>query len=98
MIADDTALLPQIVARCVREEAGRFLGEELPESIEKELAALAETIYAHNERWARSIRRGTAGRDMLYAFMRHWLAGWLKDNRPILYARMPPRYYVGGRL
>ncbi|MBL9144907.1 MAG: hypothetical protein JNM99_14595 [Verrucomicrobiaceae bacterium] len=38
---------------------------------------------------------GTAGRDRLHAFMRHWLAAFLQREHPVIYRRLPARYAVG---
>jgi hypothetical protein len=35
------------------------------------------------------------GRDWLWAFMRHWLAGRLHDQRPDCLAKLPPGYAAG---
>jgi len=40
----------------------------------------------------------TKGRDLLYVFMRHWLAARLKIDRPKLYARLPVSYASGAPL
>ena len=48
----------------------------------------------------RDVRRklraaGNAGREYLYAFMRHWLYGLLKAEQPRLAARLPERFANG---
>lgn len=95
-IETDTPLIPAGVARSVREEVGVWLGEPLPQRWVRELAARANTVYAHNAQFRRYIRgKGTRGRDWLWVFMRHWLADLLGEQRPLLYARLPSSYASG---
>lgn len=85
-IQSDTPIRPQIIAVCVWEEAGAWLGE-------------ANTVYANNERFRRRIQgKHGHGRDYLWMFMRHWLAAKLWEHRPHLYARMPAAYSLGQEL
>ncbi len=77
-------------------EAGVFLGEALPQDWARRLVTKADTVYQHNERFRRMMRAsGTAGRDWLWVFMRHWLAARLYKHRPDLYARLPASYAKG---
>lgn len=92
----DTPLVPRAVAEAVCEEAGVWLGQPLPRRWIRELTARANTIYAHNPRFRRKVRGpGTSGRDYLWAFARHWLAGLMWDRRPHLHARLPNSYSWG---
>lgn len=95
-IQSDTPIRPQIIALCVWEEAGLWLGETLPRRWVRELAAEANTVYANNERFRRRIQgKHSHGRDYLWMFMRHWLAAKLWEHRPQLYSRLPSAYSTG---
>lgn len=92
----DTPLVPDAVAVAVLEEATVWLAESLPRSWRNELAERANAIYARNAQFRQRIRGpGTRGRDCLWAFTRHWLAGLLCEHRPHLYERLPDSYYSG---
>src|SRR5947209_13092060 len=92
----DTPTAPRAVAEAVCEEAGVWVGEPLPRRWVRELMAQANTVYSHNPRFRRKVRgQGNSGRDYLWAFVRHWLAGLLWERRPRLYARLPAGYNVG---
>ena len=80
-------------------EASCWLGAALPARYAAGLAFRARRCYAHSESFRVKIRRpGGAGRDMLYVFMRHWLAARLHMERPALYARLPKDYSCGAPL
>ena len=92
----DTPIVPSAIAVAVVEEAGVWLGQPLPRRWIRELTAYANTIYAHNPRFRRKVRgQGNTGRDYLWAFTRHWLAGLMWERRPQLHARLPNTYCVG---
>ncbi|MEO8429119.1 MAG: hypothetical protein ABI651_18665 [Verrucomicrobiota bacterium] len=92
----DTPIVPSAVMKAVCEEAGVWLGQPLPRRWISELTAHANTTYAHNARFRRNVRaKGDKGRDYLWAFVRHWLAGLLGKRRPQLHARLPVSYSIG---
>ena len=92
----DTPILPHVIAESIREEASVWLGRPLPRRWVRELIARANTVYARNPRFRRSVRAaGDRGRDHLWVFMRHWLAGLMWERRPQLYARMPASHTNG---
>lgn len=67
MEQDLKAIAPYVVADCV---AGQ------DRDIADWLVSRAVAIYAHNERWGKQIARDNErARDMLEAFMAHWLEG-----------------------
>jgi hypothetical protein len=71
-IEQDTPIRPDVIARCVHEDAGVWLKHPLPRRWIRELTARANTVYARNERFRRKIRgAGNQGRDHLWMFMRH---------------------------
>jgi hypothetical protein len=95
-IEADTPIVPRAVAMSVWEEAGGWLGEELPRGWVNRLAARANVIYARNLRFRQIInRRGDAGRDWLWAFTRHWLAAMIHKHRRDWHARLSDSYNVG---
>src|SRR2546425_3626602 len=92
----DTPIVPSAIAAAVWEEAGVWLGQPLPRRWIRELTAYANTVYSHNPSFRRRVRgQGTTGRDYLWAFVRHWLAGLMWERRPQLLARLPNTYCVG---
>jgi len=95
----DTPIVPSAVAVAVWEEASSWLGAELPLSWIGQLTERANNIYANNSRFRSLLRHdGNAGRDWLWAFTRHWLAGLLWKYRRELHARLPSSYGVGRAL
>lgn len=69
-IADDTPIIPEIIADAVYREA---LTLGTPRSSPQDLADRAERHYRTNDAFARRTR-SAHGREHLAAFMRHWLA------------------------
>lgn len=76
-IAEDTPLLPHLVADCVCAEAGPLI-EHAPADAPARLAERAERHYqgAGGPQFAKRLR-SASGREYLYAFMWHWLAAEL---------------------
>lgn len=102
MIQDDTILLPHIIADTVIQELDRYLWHEHRKELEISegrgvelyLSERAERCYQANDRFRRQVR-GNHGREHLYAFMRHWLTGWVYDNRPRLKRLIPDGFANG---
>ena len=95
-IEDDTPIVPHAIASAVWEEAGAWLGEELPREWRARLNERAEALYASNARVRRRLRgSGNGGRDWLWTFMRHWLTALIWQHRPDLHARLPAGFSVG---
>lgn len=95
-IEHDTPIVAHAVASGVWEEAGVWLGEELPRAWRVRLVERAEALYASNARVRRKLRGpGDAGRDWLWTFMRHWLAALIWRQRPDLHRRLPASFNVG---
>lgn len=93
-IEDDTLLLPHVIADCVCREAAHFAKSEVPMTFADGLAARAETVYANHPAWRRKLRRSD-GRDVLAAFMRHWLAAALRAQQPAVFRALPQRFANG---
>jgi len=95
-IESDTPIVPRAIMEAVCEEAGVWLGQPLPRRWIRELTARANAVYARNPRFRRKVRAsGDSGRDYLWAFTRHWLAGLLWERRPQSHTRLPNSYSVG---
>ncbi len=91
-----TTLIPWAVAEAVCEEVSVWLDEPLPRAWIPALAKRADAIFEHCPQFRRLILgKGTAGRNWLWVFMRHWLAGILWRHRPELSARLPNSYASG---
>lgn len=98
-IAEFTPLVPHAVAEAVHEEASVWLRTELPRSWISELAAKADTVARRNRQFRRLIQRsGDAGRDWLWAFMRHWLSAKILAHDRSLHQLLPSTYASGGEL
>ena len=94
--ADETKLLPWLVAETVCGEAARWLESEVPRRLAPLLAARAVRLYPENQSFARRLRApGNAGREQLRVFMRHWLASRLARQHPALFQRLPSSFCVG---
>ena len=92
----DTLLWPEVIAQSVVREAERFLGVELPEGYAGRLAAKAHHLYPRHKQFHKMLNRpGNKGRNNLYVYMRHWVAGWLKQQRSPLFKRLPWSYSLG---
>ena len=95
-IVSDTPLVPRAAAEAVWEEACLLVGEELPREWIALLIEKSETIYGRSTRFRCRLRSPDhSGRDWLWAFMRHWLADLVLEQRPAWYSRLPARYAVG---
>src|SRR2546426_7530 len=95
-IESDTPIVPRAVMVAVCEAASVWLGHPLPRRWVRELTARANTVYAHNPRFRRKVRaEGNSGRDYLWAFVRHWLAGLILERRPDFHALLPASYNCG---
>lgn len=92
----DTLLMPEAIAESVVQEAERFLGVELPEGYAERLAAKAYYLYPRHKQFHKILNRpGNKGRNNLYVYMRHWVAGWLRKERSPLFKRLPWSYSLG---
>lgn len=98
-IADDTPIMPEIVADQVVSEVEGYVGEHLGREYQDALVKHAHDTYNANARFRKQVRgHGDTGRDTLYSFMRHWLASDLKKKRPKVYRKLPKSFAVGETL
>ncbi len=92
----DTLLWPEVIAETVVREAERFLNADLPAGFAERLADRAYYLYPRNRHFHKALNRpGNSGRDILYVFMRHWTAGWLRRERHPLRKKLPDSYAMG---
>jgi hypothetical protein len=77
-IEEATSILSYAVAESVVSEASYLLKLDLPRDLAEWLVGYAEAIYANSKNFRKKINsnanHGNAGRDYLYAFMKHWLS------------------------
>lgn len=92
-------IVPEIVADSVIGEVERFVERSFTpkdrDTWESELVTRAHTVYTANKTWARKLR-GRNGREVLYSFMRHWLAAILHKHTPGIY-RVLPKSFANGQ-
>jgi hypothetical protein len=101
-----TSYCPLYLAWRIVDEARDYFRTEIPESYARQLARRAEAVFAHHPSWAREATpRGPAGarqqfqcqrqREFILKFMRHWLAGVLARENPVLYRQLPESFKIG---
>lgn len=95
-IYSETPLVPIAAADAVVEEVEQYLKKSVPDArgLAADVAEDAETHFESNARFRRRIK-GRNGRDVLYAFMRHWTAARLRRAAPSIYRRLPPSFANG---
>lgn len=92
----DTPLVAMPAAQTVVEEASLHLGTPLPERLATRIAHQARRTFAHSAQFRILVgAKGDRGRDLLYVFMRHWLAARLLEDLPDLYSRLPSGFANG---
>jgi hypothetical protein len=92
----DTMLTPEWVAEGVVQEVERFLNTNLQAGFVERLAARTYYLYPRNKQFHKGLNRsGNGGRETLRMFMRHWMAGWLHRECPLLYKRLPYSFANG---
>jgi hypothetical protein len=101
-----TSYCPLYLAWRIVDEARDYFRTEIPENYARKLARRAEAVFAHHPSWAREATpRGPAGarqqfqcerqREFILKFMRHWLAGVLARENPVLYRQLPESFKIG---
>lgn len=96
-IEGDTPIIPEIVADTTVKEVEREYGCPLPgrEAATEYLVEHAGKVYEHNEHFRGLIQRDNDGLDYCYAFMRHWLSGYLRRFHPTIFELLPRHFTVG---
>jgi hypothetical protein len=103
LIEDETPILPWVVADAVISELETHLacslrGPDCSHELADMLSDRANAIYQRNPQFRKRIRSnadgGNAGRDWLYAFMRHWLTAEA-IKRGIRRERIPAEFAIG---
>jgi hypothetical protein len=88
--------MPDAIAESVVQEAEQFLKAELPADFAERLAAKAHYLYPRHRHFQKSLNdRGNSGRNLLYVYMRHWTASWLKREHYALRKKLPRSYAMG---
>jgi hypothetical protein len=102
-IDEETVILPVVVAEAVIHELafylhGRGIALDVNDTLADKLADRAEHCYAVNPAFRKRIRsqadQGRAGRDWLYAFMRHWLSAEFPHGSEI-HRNLPYNFCIG---
>ena len=90
----ETILTPYIIAEIVCREARFLVGSDVPMRYETWLVRRTRQLYATNNPFNRRLR-SAAGRDILYAFLRHWITARMKREHPLLARRLPDGFAIG---
>ena len=102
-ISKETVILPVVVADSVIHELAYYLNAkgirlEVGDELADKLADKAEHCYAKNPAFRKRLRsqadQGCAGRDWLYAFMRHWLSAEFPHGSEV-HRNLPYNFCVG---
>ena len=99
-----TSYCPLYLAWRILDEARDYFRTPIPEVFADKLARRAEAVFAHQPFWARKAapRAGARQqfeyrrqREFILISMRHWLAGVLAREHPILFRDLPESFKVG---
>jgi hypothetical protein len=90
----ETMPTPYVIAEIVCREGRHHVGSDVPMRYETWLVRRTRQLYASNNGFNRRLR-SAAGRDYLYAFLRHWLASRLTREHPRLARRLPAGFAIG---
>jgi hypothetical protein len=66
----------------------------MSEELADKLARRAEAVFAHQPFWQRKYQ-SARGREYILMSMRHWLAGVLVRENPVLYRQLPESFKIG---
>lgn len=92
---DTTGLLPGLIADAVARELAELLKKEQPADLADYLTARTLAIATANRRFFKRLK-AASGRDVLYAYARHWASAELARRFGRAYlAPLPAGYTVG---
>src|SRR6266446_9608542 len=77
----ETMLTPYVIAEIVCREGRHHVASDVPMRYETWLVRRTRQLYATNNGFNRRLR-SAAGRECLYAFLRHWIASRLTREHP----------------
>jgi hypothetical protein len=89
-----TSFCPLYLAWRIVDEARDYFRTPIPEAFADKLARRAEAVFAHHPSWQPRFK-SARGRDAILTSMRHWLAGVLAKERPVLFRDLPESFKIG---
>lgn len=92
-----TSYCPLYLARHVIDEARDYFRQPIPEAFTHKLARRAEVVFAAQPYWQRQFK-SVRGRAAILTAMRHWLAGILARENPVLFRQLPETFKIGQSL
>lgn len=78
----------------VVDEARDYFRTPISEAFADELARRAEIVFAKQPYWQRRFK-SVRGRAAILTAMRHWLAGILARENPVLFRQLPETFKIG---
>lgn len=89
-----TCINPYFAADLVLHGVCMYFWVNLPAHLEQQLAERAVKVFTHNKHWRKKIQ-SERGPDYLRMFMRHWLAGLLRQQGHPLFRELPDSFKWG---
>jgi len=94
LFEQQTSYCPLYLAWRVLDEARDYFRTLVPEAFADKLARRAEAVFAHQPFWQRKYQ-SARGREFILMSMRHWLAGVLAKENPVLFRQLPENFKIG---
>jgi hypothetical protein len=89
-----TSYSPLYLAWRIVDEARDYFRTDIPEAFADKLARRAEAVFARHPFWQRRFK-SASGRHAILTAMRHWLAGVLARENPVLFRQLPEDFKIG---
>jgi len=89
-----TGYCPLYLAWRIVDEARDYLRTSMPEAFADKLARRAEAVFAKHPFWQRRFQ-SRRGYDAILMAMRHWLAGVLAKENPVLFRQLTESFKIG---
>ena len=89
-----TSYCPLYLAWRIVDEARDYFRTPIPEAFADKLAHRAEAVFARHLFWQRKYQ-SVRGREYILMSMRHWLAGVLAKENPVLFRQLPENFKIG---